>query len=851
MARTHARLATSCALLLGASASAQEPTPPAPSREPVEEIIITGERRDLTAQELGLSVSAFSEETLDAQNIQEIQDLQFRIPSFVATSVLSQITLRGIGTDLYGPAADVGVGVHVDGVFQPAAAGLLGYFDVQQIEVFPGPQGTRGGRHTNGGSVYLWTNRPTPRWELSGDLEVASYGKIRVRGVANVPLGETLAARVALVHERPPYPLTARPVGQSLSANLDGGTMLRASLRWTPSETLSVDLIGTRVRQPGHGGSWHYLGDYPAYPAGQSPLFYESTPSFTGATPPRSALEVRQDRASEEFAWPRAWTLQLNAEWELGPLVVRSYSHYGDAHYHANYDADSSDLDIEHAIYHNRIESFTQELSLASSGDGRVQWLIGGNFQSERPNRWRFRLWDRQVNAAAASYLILNNLDFSVVSQCGPTGADPCFFTAFPDAFHWLLVDATTQNDVAGAFASLSVDVSERVRLAGGVRYNRTERSLHDASLANIFRESLDAIDDGFCLGAIGVALPAAQCFDVLIGAPSGGFLTPTNVAFLAPLRGDRNIFTGNTEPVRLQESWDSVTGALRVELKPGDETLLYASFSTASQPGGFNLVEGWAGHKGFGPETVFAYELGAKGTLRDQLQLSGALYWYDYQHKHTSGIVRGFPLTSNASQAYVYGAELQLQWAASDALRLRGSLGWSNAEYASDFLSHDDAVGPDNPTSYDPAQEPGRNHGQFRPAENLDGNALSRAPDWTLALGGDYRLDFGPRGAVVVRLDFAWRDAIDFRQFGNALDRQEAFTRTDLALRWEQPGDGTGWAELYVNNVEDRRNVKTSLFNVDDHRNWFLAEPRMVGLRVGWSWSSEEAPFARLRSTD
>lgn len=52
---------------------------------------------------------------------------------------------------------------------------------------------------------------------------------------------------------------------------------------------------------------------------------------------------------------------------------------------------------------------------------------------------------------------------------------------------------------------------------------------------------------------------------------------------------------------------------------------------------------------------------------------------------------------------------------------------------------------------------------------------------------------------------------------------------------------------ELYVNNVEDRHKVKTGLVNEADHRQWFLAAPRMVGFRAGWSWRSEESPFARL----
>jgi outer membrane receptor protein involved in Fe transport len=105
-------------------------------------------------------------------------------------------------------------------------------------------------------------------------------------------------------------------------------------------------------------------------------------------------------------------------------------------------------------------------------------------------------------------------------------------------------------------------------------------------------------------------------------------------------------------------------------------------------------------------------------------------------------------------------------------------------------------------------------------------------------------RFELGTRGALIARLDFTWRDEIWFRQWQKPVDRQSAFTRTDLSLRWER-GEAGAWAELYLNNLEDRRKIRTSLNGENVHRQWFLAPPRMVGFRVGWSWRGEESPFA------
>lgn len=856
-------LVASLSVPLAASAQNEVPAPPpAPAAPPrvevvqptdpaaswIEEIVITAQGREQLAQDFGGSIVALSGAALDAQNIQEVHDLQFQIPSFVATSAFAQVTVRGIGRDVVAPSSDSGFGVHVDGVPLIAEGGQLDYFDIERIEVLPGPQGTQGGRHSPGGSIYIYTNRPAPEWYFSGDAEVASYGKFRARTVLNVPLGETLAARVAAIWERPAYPLKGEPSGQRYAMNyLDGGTMARASLRWTPTETLTVDLIGSGVYNNSHGGQWRYLGEYPTYQAGQSPLFWNTTIDYAGATPnPSSALDFRQNRANEDQRnW--VWSAQLNAEWELGPVLARSTSHYVESSYNSDFDRDSSDLDAERAIFEVWLDTLTQELSFASNTDGRLQWRFGGIWQSERPQRWRYREWNYQRNAAAANFVILDVFTFAPFSGCAPSGGAACFFSALPDDFLWLELRASVRTDTAGAYASASFDLTERLRVSGGVRYNRVERNLRDTSFANIFNESLDQVGDNFCGDVIGSPLPAATCFDLLLTQPTGGLLTPTNTAFWIPIRGDRIIFSGNAEPIRLAKSWESVTGSARVEYTPLEDVLLYASFASGSRAGGFNLVEGWEGHTGFGPETNFAYELGAKTTLRDRLLLNVAAYWYDYRNKFTTGIVRGFTLTTNSGQADVYGAELQFAWATGDALRLRGSVGWLTAEYASDFFAADAAPGPDDPTLFQPSGEPGRRHGGARAPVNLNGNRLARAPEWTLALGADYRFELGDHGSLTARLDFAWRDEVHHRQFENPLDRQRAFTRTDLSLRWDR-GDEGGWAELYVNNLEDRRKVKSSLYSEDQHRQWFLAPPRMVGFRAGWTWRSEESPLARLR---
>jgi iron complex outermembrane receptor protein len=775
----------------------EQPAPTAETTTPrgIEEIVVTAERREQSIQDIGVSISAFSAEDLESQNIQDIHDLQLKVPGLVATGGLPQLTLRGIGNDIVGPGVDPGFALHTNGVYATQlATALLDFYDLERVEVISGPQGTLGGRNTTGGSMYLYTQKPTDRWELSGDAEVDSYGKVRTRVTGNVPLGEKFGMRIVGAWESASKPYDADGLDQSFASNaLGAGPSVRLSLQWRPTESLTFDLIGSYSVDSSQGGMIRYLGDYPSYPAGQSPLFFGS-PDYTGASSnPDDALELRQNERQDQ-KYEVAWG-QLMAEWDLGPIVASSNSHYAFWDYGIKRDQDSSDLDIEHLELYDTHKSFTQEITFKSDYESRFQWLIGGNFQTDDAPETLLPVRNNQVNAAAASFVILNALTFTPATICGD-GTEDCVFTELPSDYDYFDLVGDTQTDTAGAFFDATLDLTERVTLHGGVRYSYTRRQFHDTSRFDVFAEAYDVVNDNLCETLIAVPLPQAVCFFVLVTSPSGGFLTPANTAFLLPLRGDRTFESLNMEEITFDKTWNSVTGNIRVEYKPTDETLLYASFAKGERAGGFNWLEGFAAQRGFNPEENLAYEIGAKGTFWNELLLTASAFYYDYTNKFTTQTVNNTTLTENAGDADVRGVEVQFLWAATDELRFNGNIGWLRARYRSDFFSQDKSLSSDNPTGFDPTGIVGDRHGagpgaQGAVAENINGNPLNRAPDWSINVGAEYTLELGSFGFVTPRLDFSWRDEVYHRQFKNSLDRQGAYTKTDLAVRWDQGEDG------------------------------------------------------------
>lgn len=820
-------------------AAADAPAAPSPREatpKGIEVIIVTAERREQAVQDIGVSISAFSAEDLENQNIQDIYDLQLKVPGLVATGGLPQITLRGVGNDIVGPGVDPGFALHTNGIYATQlATALLDFYDVERVEVLPGPQGTLGGRNTTGGGIYIHTKRPVEGWEAKGDLEIGSFGKARTRVILNAPLGETLSARLVGAYENAGKPYEASGLEQDLASNLLGaGGSARASLRWAPTETLTLDLIGSYARDGSQGGGVRYLGDYPVYPAGQSPLFLRS-PDYTSASPnPQAARHLNQNRRQDqeyEIAWG-----QLIAEWKLGPIVAKSNTHYALWDYSIDRDQDASDVDAERLVLLDTHKAWTQEITLQSDYESRVQWLVGGNWQKDRAPDTRVPVWNYQQQAAAANFVILDavklgafNLSPSNICQGGS-----CFFSPLPPDYTFVELKADTTTEVAAAFANLWVDVTDRLQLIGGARFSYTRRDFRDESRFDVFSEALD--------------IPLLAPFVPILLSVYG--ISIDQLAILVPLRGSTTLASGNTIRPDLEDEWKSVTGNIRAEYHPTDEILLYGGFAAGERPGGFNFVEGYATENpGFDPETILAYEIGAKTTIADELQLNFAGYFYDYDNKFITQVVNNVANTENGKKAEIFGVEAQMLWAPTEALRVNASVGWLSAEYASSFLSEDDSLGPDNPTGFDPAGLPGQRHGSgpgglARTAQDIDGNPLNRSPDWTISVGAEYTLELGDNGLLTPRIDFSWRDEVYHRQYKNPLDRQAAYTKTDLALRWERELGSGPWAEVYVHNIEDRQKIKTNLESASTHRQWYLAAPRSFGLRLGYTWAGDESPF-------
>ena len=133
----------------------------------LEEIIVTAQRRTQNIQQVPISISAYTAETLQTKGLGDVSALTRLAPNVNLdagspfsgdTSVLSA-SIRGIGQDDFAFNLDPGVGVYLDGVYLARTIGAnQSLLDVDRIEILKGPQGTLFGRNTIGGAINIVTH---------------------------------------------------------------------------------------------------------------------------------------------------------------------------------------------------------------------------------------------------------------------------------------------------------------------------------------------------------------------------------------------------------------------------------------------------------------------------------------------------------------------------------------------------------------------------------------------------------------------------------------------------------------------------------------------------------------------
>ncbi len=222
----------------------------------IEEIIVTGQKREERIQDVPIAISAFSMEDLDNQKIEGGFDLLKNIPNvtFSKTNFSGyNFQIRGIGTQAISATTDPGVAVSfnnttliVNRLFEQE------YLDIERGDVLRGPQGTLYGRNATGGVINVISAKPKLGvYEGEFKIETGNFNSQRMRGHYNLPLGDTVALRGAYAATKRDgygyneYSEVDNPFRDRVSADVDDRDLWtgRLSLGWEPTPDLRINLL--------------------------------------------------------------------------------------------------------------------------------------------------------------------------------------------------------------------------------------------------------------------------------------------------------------------------------------------------------------------------------------------------------------------------------------------------------------------------------------------------------------------------------------------------------------------------------------------------------------------------------
>jgi iron complex outermembrane receptor protein len=331
---------------------------------PIEEILVTAERRSTDLQKTALALTAISPETLDKSNITDLAGLNGMVPGLEITKSSgfeTIVTIRGVGSETPENASITvpGVALFIDGVYVANTISLdQTLFDLDHIEVLRGPQGALYGQSAIGGAISLVTKQPDlERFEGAGDVSFGDYGLHRERAEVNVPLGEDWAVRVSGQHYQHDGFTTNVLTGQKLddADDLSG----KIAVTWKPTDAFSATLTGQWYSADQNGAAQKNIDD-----------------------PDPDPRQVTQDYPSKFNLDTQLY--HLNLQWDLPWFSIKSVSAFQGLDHRQQEDSSRSAYSIlgsydDLAAWNTSLQNINEEFDLLSLPDSRLQW-VGGVF---------------------------------------------------------------------------------------------------------------------------------------------------------------------------------------------------------------------------------------------------------------------------------------------------------------------------------------------------------------------------------------------------------------------------------------------------------------------------------------
>ncbi len=711
------------AIAIGTTANAQTaaPTPPtvAPAVEaPAEtqglaDIVVTAQRRSESAQHAAIAIDVVSPAQLTGKGVMTASTLNAVAPALTVQQgggANTTFFIRGVGNYTNNAYSDPAIAFNLDGVYLGRPTSTTGtFFDLQRIEVLKGPQGTLYGRNATGGAINVIPNKPIlGQRSLDVAFGAGNYHATNAEFAANLPIGDDAALRVSGT--------TAYHTGYYKDGTGDeNGKAARVQLLVKPTSRISLRVSGDYAHQGGMGSGASYVGteNYtPGSPAtATSPANYTFTLANLG---PYSGLlsSAGQSYFSRQVI-PGAFnnpaplsqpyqnnnyygvTGEAGLETDIGTLTVIPAYRRSDLNFVFNGPSFRASHNIEHD------HQFSAEARFQGKRIGPIDWLVGGYY------------FDETVNGhyAINQYQIISFQDF-----------------------------ASRTKSYAG-FGRLTLNLTDRLRLVGGGRYTKDEKSFNANATTLIEACAFAPPPTGAgCFG--GPSLPVVDTLAQFAGGP-----TVPGVPVPYGNSGNLALFIPNTVNAGISKGRFTYRVAGEFDVAP--RSLLYASYETGYRSGGFSVAPG---HEMFKPEYVDAWTIGSKNRFFDnRVQLNIEAFYWKYRDQQVShfGIDANNAFnffTENVGRSTLKGIDVDTQFLVTRTTQLSATVQYLDSKV--DSYSYDTPKAALEPVVGCPFSTPSAASPVY--VVDCSGKRAYNSPKWSINAGVDQTIPMGDYKAVV-----------------------------------------------------------------------------------------------------
>ena len=654
--------------------------PPGTSASALEEIIVTATRREESLSKVPISMTALSRTRMDNLGIKDVADLVRFTPglSIIDQGNFVSVAIRGIGSS----AGASTTGIYIDDTpiqeraLSEASQALPKSFDLDRTEVLRGPQGTLFGAGAEGGTVRYIMKQPSLSTFSSYARSEVSFTQggapsYEAGAAAGGPVIDgTLGVRASVWYRRDGgwidlvNPYTSTPV--QANNNYGEATAARIAATWAPTSSLSITPSFMYQDRKLHDLQtyWGILSD----PASSQFVSGEPTRTPEDDSYGLGSLKVTADLGSTQFISNTSGFWRRDNNGDDGTLYNFGYYQtfgwpgkgipfVGSAcptHASCYPFLDGSGLHVPPSLQNYQAQGtisetqdvFVQEFRLQSSDPSAViAWTVGAFYSNQRTTS------SEQVRDPQIDEFFGGVFGTTLCSAFGQLcNADGSTYLPHGDSY---LNNLTAHDRQIAGFGEAAWRIVDRLKLTTGVRYSKIDFNSTSHS---------DGPINGGPFHAIG------------------------------------------------QEHEHPITEHASLAFQEDASNLYYATYSTGFRPGGANAPIPAAfcavDFKAFGisgapvsynSDTVRSFEVGAKNNIDNRLKLASSVYYIQWNSIQQSVVLPTCEdlYTANLGAAVSKGADLDVEWAATDSLILDAAIGFTSARYTKDVLPGPTATTP------------------------------------------------------------------------------------------------------------------------------------------------------------